>query len=561
MGAPAASRSTASRGPSGCSWTSSRSASSACSAGSSSSRRVSSPSCSSASTSRRAMPSPTTPSRSPRSPKTRDGTGAAATETPPPAAVALWAVALLAPFLLRLGAAPLFDVDEGAFAEATREMLASGDFGFTTLHGAPRFDKPILVYWLQAASVAVFGLDEASLRLPSALCGWAWCLVVARFAWTRLGPRAALLAGTVAATSLGVLAIGRAATADALLNLLLALAGLDAWRHLESRAAGPLRRVYLWIGLGLLAKGPVALVVPAGATLAWALASGALRRWARAARPGRLGDPARRRGALVRVRASPPRRRLRRGIPRPPQRRALHLGARGSPRQPRLLRRRDAAPRVPLHAARPGARAARARALRGPALALPPRLGRVRPRLLLAQRDEAPSLRALRGAAAVPAPRAPGGGGGTRRAAPRRRRDRALARDRRRAAVARPDRRSTGRRPALPRAHPRRAGPPCRAARPRRARGRGGLARRGPALPGLRAQCRRGRARCRARPRRRGDAVDRRARAGAGEAGRARRPRPDGARGAVGRPHAELRRLPRAADAARRAARDRKSVV
>jgi len=197
--------------------------------------------------------------------------------------VALWAVALLAPFLLRLGAAPLFDVDEGAFAEATREMLASGDFGFTTLHGAPRFDKPILVYWLQAASVAVFGLDEASLRLPSALCGWAWCLVVARFAWTRLGPRAALLAGTVAATSLGVLAIGRAATADALLNLLLALAGLDAWRHLETRAAGPLRRVYLWIGLGLLAKGPVALVVPAGATLAWALASGALRRWARAA--------------------------------------------------------------------------------------------------------------------------------------------------------------------------------------------------------------------------------------------------------------------------------------
>jgi 4-amino-4-deoxy-L-arabinose transferase-like glycosyltransferase len=197
--------------------------------------------------------------------------------------VALWALALLAPFLLRLGAAPLFDVDEGAFGEATREMLASGDFGFTTLHGAPRFDKPILVYWLQAASVSAFGLNEAALRLPSALCAWGWCLAVAGFAWRRLGARVALLAGTVAATSLGVLAIGRAATADGLLNLLLALAALDAWRHLEGGARAPLLRMYLWIGLGLLAKGPVALVVPAGATLAWALPSGAFRRWLRAA--------------------------------------------------------------------------------------------------------------------------------------------------------------------------------------------------------------------------------------------------------------------------------------
>ncbi len=198
-------------------------------------------------------------------------------------AVALWALALLAPFVLRLGAAPLFDVDEGAFSEATREMLANRDFGFTTLQGAPRFDKPILVYWLQAASVAAFGLSETALRLPSALCAWAWCLAVARFAWSWLGPRPAMLAGTIAATSLAVLAIGRAATADGLLNLLLALAVLDAWRHLESGRSAPLRRTYLWIGLGLLAKGPIALVVPGAVTLAWCGASGAWRRWARAA--------------------------------------------------------------------------------------------------------------------------------------------------------------------------------------------------------------------------------------------------------------------------------------
>ena len=168
---------------------------------------------------------------------------------------ALWAAGILALLLLRLGAAPLFDVDEGAFAEATREMVASGDYGFTTLDGAPRFDKPILVYWLQAASVHAFGVTEGALRLPSALCAWGWALAVAAFAARRWGRRTGLLAGTVLATSAGPLVIGRASTADALLNLLLALALLDGWRWLEGGRAAPLRRAYLWIALGLLAKG------------------------------------------------------------------------------------------------------------------------------------------------------------------------------------------------------------------------------------------------------------------------------------------------------------------
>ena len=47
---------------------------------------------------------------------------------------------------LWLGHAPLFDVDEGAFSEATLEMFQRGDFLSTYLNGAPRYDKPILVY-------------------------------------------------------------------------------------------------------------------------------------------------------------------------------------------------------------------------------------------------------------------------------------------------------------------------------------------------------------------------------------------------------------------------------
>lgn len=96
-----------------------------------------------------------------------------------------WAVVVLLVGLARLGDVPLFDVDEGAFSEATRELLASGDWGHTTLNGEPRWDKPILTYWLQALSVRAFGLGEFALRLPSVLAAWGWAVAVALFARPR----------------------------------------------------------------------------------------------------------------------------------------------------------------------------------------------------------------------------------------------------------------------------------------------------------------------------------------------------------------------------------------
>lgn len=96
---------------------------------------------------------------------------------PPWQRVAVVALPLLA-LLLSLGSAPLFDRDEGAFSEATREMLARGDFLSTWLDGEPRYDKPILIYWLQALAVLLLGVNEWAFRLPSALaaCGWAWAV-------------------------------------------------------------------------------------------------------------------------------------------------------------------------------------------------------------------------------------------------------------------------------------------------------------------------------------------------------------------------------------------------
>src|SRR5258706_15638061 len=90
--------------------------------------------------------------------------------------------AILAAFFWNLGGAPLFDVDEGAFSQATLEMFQRGDYLSTYLNGVPRYDKPILVCWLQAAAVLGFGPTEFAFRLPSALCATLWCAMGFGFA-------------------------------------------------------------------------------------------------------------------------------------------------------------------------------------------------------------------------------------------------------------------------------------------------------------------------------------------------------------------------------------------
>jgi 4-amino-4-deoxy-L-arabinose transferase-like glycosyltransferase len=190
--------------------------------------------------------------------------------------------AVLGSFFFLLGRAPLFDVDEGAFSQATLEMFQRGDFLTTTLNGSPRYDKPILVYWLQAASVAALGPSEFAFRLPSAVCSALWALATFLFARRFFGRGIALLAAGMLATALGVHVIGRAATADALLNALIAASMFAAWLHLHSGRRAWLYATHAAIGLGFLAKGPVAILIPLAVTFLFCILRRDLRTWARA---------------------------------------------------------------------------------------------------------------------------------------------------------------------------------------------------------------------------------------------------------------------------------------
>lgn len=208
------------------------------------------------------------------------GTGAHDRDTAQLSALLIVAVAV--GFFLNLGGAPLFDVDEGAFSEATREMFVRGDFISPYLNGAPRFDKPILIYWLQAASVWLLGVSEIALRLPSALAATAWTAAIFAFVDRVLDRRTALIAAITAATALGVTVIGKAATADALLNALLCAAMLDIYRYYLDRRRGQILRVFLWMGLGMLTKGPIAVLIPFAVSLVLFGWAGEWRTWLRA---------------------------------------------------------------------------------------------------------------------------------------------------------------------------------------------------------------------------------------------------------------------------------------
>lgn len=185
-------------------------------------------------------------------------------------------------FFLNIHAVPLFDLDEGAFSEATREMFLRGDFISPYLNGEPRFDKPAFIHWLQAASVLAFGWNEFALRLPSALAATLWVLVVYGFVRAVRDERCALIAAIAMATSLEIPIIAKAATADATLNLFITSAMLAAYLYHHSQKRAYLYACFVLMGLGFLTKGPVAVAIPGAVTLLFYLSRGEFKAWLRA---------------------------------------------------------------------------------------------------------------------------------------------------------------------------------------------------------------------------------------------------------------------------------------
>ncbi len=94
-------------------------------------------------------------------------------------------------WLSTLGARPLFNPDEGRYAEIPREMLGGGDWIIPHLNGLAYIEKPPLQYWATALSYRAFGPSEFAARLYTALTALGTIALVWAAGRRLWGPQAA----------------------------------------------------------------------------------------------------------------------------------------------------------------------------------------------------------------------------------------------------------------------------------------------------------------------------------------------------------------------------------
>ncbi len=192
---------------------------------------------------------------------------------------------------------PPMDRDESRFAQASKQMVETGNLVDIRFGKVPRYKKPIGIYWLQAAATKLFGTppyDEIwTYRLPS-LLGALFAVFLAYWSVRALAPpETALIAAALLALTLALGAQARLATTDAvLLATVVAAQGVLLRLYLAGRASlfQPPPGLWLamagWVALaaGVLIKGPVILGI-AGLTVAVLLLWDREWRWLAAVRP------------------------------------------------------------------------------------------------------------------------------------------------------------------------------------------------------------------------------------------------------------------------------------
>lgn len=169
-----------------------------------------------------------------------------------------------------LSSLPPTDRDESRFAQASKQMLETGNYVDIRLQEVPRYKKPIGIYWLQSASAKLADqpLDVIwPYRIPSTLGVLATILLTCFFGSRLFSRRVGILAGLLVASCLLLGVEARLAKTDAaLLGTIVAMQGvlglLYLERHDRPRGRWPLVLAF-WIacGAGVLIKGPLAPVI------------------------------------------------------------------------------------------------------------------------------------------------------------------------------------------------------------------------------------------------------------------------------------------------------------
>jgi len=182
----------------------------------------------------------------------------------------LWAC--IAIILLRLifnTFVPLMDKTEARYAEIARIMVETNNWVTPQIdYGVPFWAKPVLSTWLSALSMKVFGINEFAVRLPSLLLSLLMVFMVNKFAGKKDLPF--YFAGFVIITLPEFLLHMGVVSTDITLSLSVAIIMLSFWKSVSENQKSVWNYLFfVGIGLGMLAKGPIALILTFPPLLIW----------------------------------------------------------------------------------------------------------------------------------------------------------------------------------------------------------------------------------------------------------------------------------------------------
>jgi len=175
-----------------------------------------------------------------------------------------------------LGGPKLWDRDEPRNAGCAKEMLERGDWVTPVFNGELRSHKPVLLYWFMISAYQIFGVNEFSARLWSAIFAMGTCYCTYWIGRRLFNPHVGLWSAVILATTLMFDVAGRAATPDSVLIFFCTLA--LAWYVSRAFSDGediavdrphPFPQSFWFalvfygiLGIAVLAKGPVGVVLP-----------------------------------------------------------------------------------------------------------------------------------------------------------------------------------------------------------------------------------------------------------------------------------------------------------
>jgi 4-amino-4-deoxy-L-arabinose transferase-like glycosyltransferase len=181
-----------------------------------------------------------------------------------------WLFAALAIILfVKLGATPIYILDEAKNAQCAREMLQRNDWVVPTFNGELRTDKPALHYFFMMASYKIFGVNEFAARFFSAIMGLLTVLIT--FIYTRKHTNAltAFATAVVLTCSSHFLFEFRLSVPDPYLIFFITLGLFSGFTWLQQNNKAQLYIAAASFALATLAKGPIALALPGLCLLIW----------------------------------------------------------------------------------------------------------------------------------------------------------------------------------------------------------------------------------------------------------------------------------------------------